>query len=351
MSVVLALAALALRPGDPPPLPHVEWSPQTSVIVGSPRVAAAYYPRLLRLADGALLCAFDGPLDGRNAVRVARSARGSATWSDPVTVSDEAGNAANGQLALARSGELLCAYRLVDGANRSIRVSRSPDGGRSWRPLSIVDEVPEGVWEPHLFELPSARLAVFYATERRRPQAIALRRSEDAGRSWLDEEIVASHPASRDGMPVPVRLLTGEILVFFEAQDYLDRPFVVRCTRSTDGGRSWTGRDLVYASGKPGKKAGAPFAVALPGGEVVVSFQTDEDRNGFGDAFCDVKCVVSADGGRTWSAPSTVFSAPDGHACWASLLVDGPSEVRAVASVQRGAAPPRIEMRRGRLRR
>lgn len=340
---------LFASPSVPPPLSGpaaIAWRGKPAVVAGPPRTAAAFYPRLLRLRSGALLCGFDGPMEGRAVVKVTRQPRQGSQWEPPVVVSTESGAAANPQLAELRDGAVLCAYRVVDGTNRTIRTARSRDGGRSWAALSTIDTCPEGVWEPHLFVLPSGDLAVLYATERYRPQVVAMRRSLDGGATWGEEQIVASHPSSRDGMPVPALLPSGDILVVFEAQDYAGRPFVIRCTRSSDGGRTWSDRSLVYASEKPGKKAGAPFVAVLPTGELVVSFQTDEDKPRDGDAVCDMKTVVSTDGGRTWGPASAPFAVADGAACWGSLQVDD-GFVLAAASVRRGADAPRIEARRG----
>lgn len=329
------------------PVPRIAWAGPAAALSLPGYTGAAYYPRLLRLRSGAILCAFDGPVAGHGAVMVARSKRGWINWSAPVVASFGEGNAANAALLELSGGIVLCGYRLVNGADRSLHVSRSVDGGRTWTPLSVIVSAPEGVWEPHLLAV-SGGLVAFYATERTRPQAIALRRSGDGGRTWGPEETVVAHPASRDGMPVPCRLGSRDAIVVFEAQDCSNRPFVIRLARSADGYRTWYGRELVYASLRAGKKAGAPYAVAWPDGKVVVSFQTDEDQGGFGDRYCDVKVVASADGGRAWGQAEAPFAGPGAMSAWASLLVEG-RDVVVAASVHRAGAAARIEVRRGRF--
>jgi len=349
---MIGIAAMLLGIGDtdpgPPARSRLTWD-GPPITVFAPRTGGAWYPRLLRLRDGDLLCAYDTDEGAsRTHVQISRSGDGGRTWEVLGRASSGMGHAANGQMVQLPDGAVLCAYRLVDGDAKSLRVARSGDGGRTWEHLSTVVSEPRGVWEPHMIPGAAGDLLLFHATEAHPPQAIALRRSGDGGRSWGPEQVVAAHSRSRDGMPVVTRTPEGALVLVFEAQDVGMHPFVVRSITSTDDGRTWGPRRLVYEPAGPTKRASAPYVTTLPTGELLASFQTDEDRAGHGDGSCDMKTVRSADGGRTWGQPSAPFALDRGTATWNALFVLDARTVAAASSVHRGREHA-IQVRLGRL--
>lgn len=344
---MMAVLVCSATGAESPAQPSITWDATTTVVF-APKTGGVWYPRLLKQRNGTLLCAFDTNADSTYTyVQIAASKDGGKTWANVSHASSGAGNAANGQLTELADGALLCAYRLVNGETKMLKVARSADGGKTWADWSVLATAPEGVWEPHLLRLSGGVILAFYATETRRPQAIVLKRSTDGGKTWGKEELVAAHSRSRDGMPVAARLPSGKIIVTFEAQD-LGNPFVTRAVLSTDDGKTWGPRRLVYQPGDKARRASAPYVVALSEKTLVASFQTDEDHDGFGDGSCDMKTVVSRDGGLTWSVPSAPFADPHATAVWNALFVVDSRTVLAATSTTTGGRP-KILLRRGRL--
>lgn len=327
----------------------VRWN-RNSITIFQPKNGGAWYPRLLRLKNGDILCAYDTNENHASPiVQISRSKDKGKTWQVLSQASFGEGSAANGQLLQLPDGTLLCAYRLVKEPTKTLKVSHSTDNGATWTPLSEITANTEGVWEPHLLQQPDGEILVFYASEGVRPQIIALKRSRDGGKTWGKEETVASHPKSRDGMPVVERLPSGALIVVFEAQD-TGHPFLIRSMVSDDGGKSWHSRGIVYAPENRTKRAGAPYIVLLPNGNLMASFQTDENRSGNGEAFCDMKTVLSSDGGKTWDHVSVPFGNKRGAANWNTLFVMDDKTIAAVTSTNADGKFA-IKMRLGRIAR
>jgi hypothetical protein len=106
---------------------------------------------------------------------------------------------------------------------------------------------------------------------------------------------------------------------------------LVRFVTSDDGGRTWSWtreeRRVLYQPAKPDFMALAPYLTRLADGALACVFCTDEDRDQPdrsgtppGRLNMDVKLVTSADGGRTWGAPETVYA--DTHRAYLPGLVE-----------------------------
>ena len=80
----------------------------------------------------------------------------------------------------------------------------------------------------------------------------------------------------------------------------------------------------------------------------MASFQTDESRSGWGDRACDLKTVLSSDGGQTWDRLSAPFALRSGTANWGSLFVRDDRTVIAAASITE-ARTASIQLRMGRI--
>ena len=327
--------------------PVMEWMEGETIVFQAPPGKGVWYPRLLTLPGGRMLCSYDTNLEGPTAVHLSLSEDGGRTWRHLARVSDRPGACANGHLAIHRR-ELLCAYRTVTPVRKTIELAASADDGKTWEHRATVAASPAGVWEPFLQPNRDGSLDIYYASEDRPPQFIAARTSRDGGRTWSAERVIASHPASRDGMP-GVAQRGAERLVVFEAQDGAPNPFHIRAVHLDTAPPDAHSRQQVYRPASPSKYAGAPYAL-FTRGVLLVSFQTDEDRPENGLSHCVVKVVWSADFGRTWSAPHTVFSAEGGTALWAGLGVDRQGHPLCVASVQKPREGAAIVLRRGRVR-
>jgi hypothetical protein len=100
----------------------------------------------------------------------------------------------------------------------------------------------------------------------------------------------------------------GDIYVVLEDWDE-GHLFVIKSVQSTDGDAGMT---LVY---KP-KEAAAPYGIYATNGELIISFQTDED-NQKDEKKSRMKTIVSTDNGVTWS-PTTI---PYDSGIWNTLFM------------------------------
>jgi len=140
-------------------------------------------------------------------------------------------------------------------------------------------------------------------------------RSTDGGITWTSDQIISGADiTSRDGMVGVARLGSGSstLIAVFES---LDPQTGIHLVKSTDDGATWGDRSLVYYSSVSGAYEAAP-QIAYINGQLVVSFQTDEDSVGGNP---NVKVVVSTDNGNTWGEETTVLDN-----CWwaGELMVD-----------------------------
>lgn len=229
-------------------------------------------------------------------------------------------------------GKLYLAYRATGeregGFYTSLQVSVSEDGGKSFKEHSTVCEYTEpqgayrGVWEPCLGEL-GGRLTCFYANDS--SSVTSLQNIEYMvwnGSSWGERTVVsegAKH-SSRDGMPVWTKLKDGGYALVIESSKYAGdgHPFIIQLLYSKDG-KSWSEPVDIYTPSTRGSKAGAPGIVELPTGQLVISFQTDEDASEKGDSTSVMKTIIS-DGtsvdkidSSCFTKSDNVFGTPDGE--------------------------------------
>ena len=187
---------------------------------------------------------------------------------------------------------------------------RSPDGAEAgdWTaPVEVATGVqPDGsrhpCWNPVLFQMPDASLALFYKVGPTPQGWWGMRRtSRDNGRTWSDATRLP------DGIlgPIknkPVTLPDGAILASSSTESP-ERPsrWRVHFERSVDGGRTWT---MASAGGSAdGHEIDAiqPSILIHPGGRLEAVGRTRAGR---------VFETWSADGGRTWT-PMTLTALPN----------------------------------------
>ena len=329
----------------------LRWDDDSEREVFRPSDGGVWYPRLLILDDGSWLCAYDTNYDSSTTyIRVSTSGDAGNSWSYLSRASFGTGNAANAELIQLANGDVLCAYRLVSGTTKTLKVSRSGDRAATWQQWSEIVSNTEGVWEPQIIQKDNGQLLVFYAQEAGAAgtdQVIEMQRSDDHGRSWHSPQVISRTPGSRDGMPVATILANGDILLVLEGHD-IDRngQFVTWSIRSQDGGQTWGPRQKVYAPLDVQHRAVAPYIAAVDDGPIFVSFQTDEQADGtyqFG-------VVSSADGGLTWAVQPRPFARNLSESYrWNSLMAESSNVLVAAASTS-GAGRPAIKIIKGTIR-
>ncbi|MEN6308662.1 MAG: sialidase family protein [Anaerohalosphaeraceae bacterium] len=315
----------------------LNWDNASEQVVFAPSSGGTWYPRMLILSTGQWLCAYDtNEGSSGTCVRISKSTDAGKTWSSLSQASFGSGNAANGELIELPDGYILCAYRIVHGDVKTLNVSCSTDGGATWQHLSTIISNTDGVWEPQIIRKKDGQLLVFYAQEANvdgTDQVIEMQRSDDNGQSWHSPQVISRHPGSRDGMPVATLLANGDILVVLEGHNVKRAgQFCTWSVRSTNGGRTWGPRRLVYAPADSGRIAVAPYIVSVPNGPIFVSFQTDEDDK----SSLKLGVVSSIDNGKTWTVQPKPFQQnPTEPYAWNSLRMEDPNTLIAATAAGR----------------
>ncbi len=147
----------------------------------------ADYPRAVRLTDGSWLCTYAGfekgnrgyLADPRGGTRifVTKSTDGGQSWKPIAMLSDPGRDLDNGELIQLPNGAILLGTRSVRWQESyRLPVFRSMDDGDTWKFLSTLDSnegkpgelghPDKGVYEPHFYQLDVHTLAVMYSTEK-----------------------------------------------------------------------------------------------------------------------------------------------------------------------------------------
>lgn len=205
-------------------------------------------------------------------------------------------------------------------------ISYSDDAGNNWEYLSTPAEnvacaSPNkcGIWEPFLrVARDGSTLQLYYSKENSDvDQDSLMRTSTDGGETWSEAKTISGeNVTARDGM-VGVSEIgdDGRLIAVFETTE--DGNFAIDSVVSEDDGESWGDRRRVYTPTGDNNNAGAPQVVNV-GGNLVVSFMTDEDtqRHDWVQGAA-AKLVTSGDGGDTWSNKFQVF---EPQANWPGML-------------------------------
>jgi hypothetical protein len=286
-----------------------------------------------------------------------RSEDDGRTWRDLSTIVRVPGkqDVGDGHLIQLKSGEVLYSFRqnftgggAKEARTYSIRVAASRDGGRSWRPHSVVaesiaasdasrDDI-RGLWSSYLLAKRDGDLLCFFddeATPDREgfhgQQWLMAKTWDPKQQTWGQPVIVSrsgERQLSRDGMASVVELESGRLLAALESAQ-TDKPHVnlIRFVTSDDGGKTWSwrtnDRSVLFEPGDHRHMAVAPWLAQCPGDTLICVFATDEDRAepdqpGTPPAqfHMDIKCVLSCDGGKSWTQRAeTVFTGS--HRCYA----------------------------------
>lgn len=242
---------------------------------------------------------------------------------------------------------------------------RSFDGGKTWEPLSDVDDSylsrgQNGLWEPVVACDGDGSLLCFYSDENDKAhydQRLVYRKSSD-GIRWGDlrDAVALSEENLRPGMISFVRMNNGKYLATYEVVRIPGGPIHYRIFDGLDnwGDVTVRGKQIETIDGK--RFGTSPWVGYLPGngacGMLIVSAEhmvTDENPKGFN---MDVEWFASLDYGATWfSIPnpmpyavpeqkktrsgysSCFFSADDGHTAYFIQATDGDPQVHGNCSI------------------
>ena len=211
-------------------------------------------------------------------------------------------------------------------------VSTSTDGGLTWSPPTAVvpgagasHDKPSITADPNQACVAHAdwmEMGTFAGPE----IGLAHSRTEDCGATWsvpVPLALTGGDPANPTSLYNPeVHVLPdGVLLALWFASPIMEDdtvPHRIEVARSTDGGRSWSA-PTVAAEYVPGNQAedpetGAPIKThypwpssdVAPDGSLHITFHHLR-----ADGLEEIRAVRTADGGRSWSAPSIVTTDPD----------------------------------------
>lgn len=298
-----------------------------------------YSSRVFPLGDDRLLAGYE--LD--NNIFTVISCDGGKTWENK-TLAVEFDGLTCANINFLRVDDLIyLAYRATgtkdDGSfYSSLRVSVSENDGITWKYHSLIAENIEadgkfkGVWEPFLIVM-NGKLTCFYANDSTvvtKYQNIEIRTFD--GGKWSNTVIVSNGTKheSRDGMPVVCALSDGGYVLAIESTKYSKKyPFIIQILYSQDG-IEWSEPKDVYIPKSKGSKAGAPGIAQTSDGRLIITFQTDEDKETKGDDVSVAKVItaktasVKAVSPALFSKPTEIFPEEySAYSTWGGICSDG----------------------------
>lgn len=334
----------------------IEWD-TASLKQISPVGSGGVYPRMIQLQNGNLLAVY---ATSGNVVAVASSDEG-LTWSVPVVIAERRNevNMDTPDLLQLKNGNIIACYGTRPqkalrgnpeaGKRFEIRISRSSDGGNTWRGEQILyaagESFKNGCWEPSAIQLPGGSIQLFFANEapytESDEQNISMLSSIDNGQTWtINPQIISFRARSRDGMPVPVLLRkSNQLVVAIEDPGTKNfKPYAVHSNTNghwekivddNDPNRDYSLKEKIPDS----TYAGAPYLRQLSTGETILSFQSTEGRIRNRDSNSVMTVAVRDGQAKNFTNKSMPFVVPEGYnALWNSLCVLKDDTIIAVTS-------------------
>ena len=329
----------------PTPTPEVVVADDSYVEVANDEYYNAF-PGLARLDDGTLVTVYrKGVLHARDRGYIVsrRSADGGQTWSDEVIVVDNpALDVRDPNIALLADGSLIVNYfqydhELPGTVRNGLRVVHSFDGGETWGEPVVVGTGSFVATSAPVLELPNGEvlLAYYGSHEGSRYATAYVNRSDDGGKWWLGETVIAAGPAAKRPYQEPNLLLleNGDILATIRSDG--ERP-IIHTSVSKDQGRTWSDPKTAF------KGSGTPSVAMLDSGGIVMIYRSKIGRN-----FGLPALRVSGDGGATWTADlgETVIDRKDGDMMYASALQVADGRIAVVYGMEDGRRRSEIRFR------
>ncbi len=322
-----------------------DYSTLTRIAPKANRPAGYYgYSRMIQLKDRRLACVYETSFGN---IELVFSSDLGKTWGEPKVIFSTQNNIAMAVPEIIQLSDqsvlIACNPRprepYTEDRRFGIKVRKSKDLGETWQPEQVVYEAQKefenGCWEPSFVQLPNGEVQVFFANEgiynKSSEQNISMFRSTDFGESWSSKpEIIGFRNDRRDGMPVPLLLPDkGLLLVAIEDNKIGEfKPTIYR-EKLTD---NWT--DGTITANDPRREyqplknplpneiyAGGPYLARLETGEVLLSYQSNLNRNAPWNQSA-MAVEIGDDSGTSFDRRSWPFSIPiDKWGLWNSIAV------------------------------
>ena len=304
--------------------------------------ATAEHPRntegdIVVLRDGTLFAAwsqfYGGSQDHAPArISAVKSTDGGRTWSAPVTLQENDGQANVMSVSLLRSssGDVLFFYLLKNSlSDLKAYVRRSADDTKTWSEPTLLTPEPgyHVMNNARIIQLRSGRLLAPVATcgtvfGKADPFRTVVYRSDDDGKSWQRGTTFLTAPKRGAMEPGLIELKDGRVLQIIRTQTgYLWRSY------STDGGDTWTTAEPwnIEAPESPATitripGTGALLLVLNPIVELKNPEKTVLGTN-HGGARTPLAAMISRDEGRSWTRPRNIESNPTLTYAYTSVTV------------------------------
>ena len=232
-------------------------------------------------------------------VQAAVSTDSGVTWSGSIDLSAAGGNPNNPQVFAGDDGTIAVTWEMRVGFNWVVQASTSPNAGVTWSAptdVSAVGNVAEGT---EVTVADDGTIFVAWTFDGGSGRTVQASTSTDAGATWS-----APSDLSAAGNAFNPRLATspdGTVTVTW--QQYGGTSSLVRTSRSTDGGATWSPPVDLSVDGVDAYNA----RIAVAGnGTIAVSWE-----RGNGGIERIVQAATSTNGGLTWSATVNLSAAGD----------------------------------------
>ncbi len=302
------------------------------------------YARMEQLHDGRIACVYE---TSGGDIELTTSSNYGVSWSWPKVIFSDTNviNMAVPDIIELSDNSILIACNtrprepFTIDRKFGIKVRRSDDSGQRWGPEKLIYEAQpdfeNGCWEPSFLQLPDGEVQLYFSNEgiylQTNEQNISIFRSYDFGETWNSEpEIVGFRALKRDGMPVALVLEDlGKILVSIEDNKEGEfKPSIYYESLENNWSDGFIAADDPRRSYHPLSDklkrdiyAGGPFLGRLGTGEVLLSYQTTQNRNKVWN-YSSMAVEISDDKGALFSRRTIPFEVPvNKWGLWNSLAV------------------------------
>jgi hypothetical protein len=304
----------------------IRWDKTQTMVPISPPGLNSEYPRMVRVNNDTILCAYHGGSGSDHWVNIylQKSYDNGRTWKYPTILMDKErsnmGNRywrfANPELIKLRNGWILMSFigngNPETNDNSHVMVMISKDNGETWGDPRIIGR--GRTWEPMVVQLPNDELELYVASEAAwwgtstLHQEILFSRSTDNGETWTELKRAAYSPERRDGMPVALVMQGNKGILFaieivndkgFGSPSLVHRPLFSEWDATPWNGVSTDKRWNVSLNAH----GGAPYILQLPTGEIVLTAHVN-GRNGIWQTSYP-RVTVGNNNGKNFTTPVT----------------------------------------------
>jgi hypothetical protein len=280
-------------------------------------------PRITVDASGRAIAAWRAQAGGGFAIQARLSSDGGATWSNTVTLAQQARTMRNPRVSINSSGDAVAVWvaKMKGGAD-AIQTSSTSDFGVTWSTpanlVPLVDSTPQ----PQVAIDSAGRAIAVWENVVSGYSAVQTKSSLDGGLNW-SEAVTLSQPFGTNSTDKPRLSIdgSGRAIAVWERND------IIQSSSSLDGGVTWS--PAVDLSSNLGISYAAEVSIGETGRAIAIwRFSIA----GFPEVI--IQTSSSLDGGLTWS-PAIDVSEPEYPASDPEVSVDGMGRAVAVWESQR----------------